>query len=80
MRDGCDVKPLQARLVRLERTGNRLNQNCFVNIPAGMTHNKEVVREAIADHQRRTGWMGPVWLAEPEVTEAEWLARYGRSD
>ena len=77
---GRGVKPLQARLMRLERAGNRTSQSCFVSIPVGMTHNEEVVHEAIADHQRRTGWMGPVWLVEPEVTEAEWLARYGRTD
>ena len=61
------MKPLQARLMRLERVGN---QSCSVSIPAGMTHDEVVVREAVADHKRRTGRMGPVLLAEPEMTEA----------
>ena len=54
------MKVLEFRLARLERTGNGLTQRCFVGIPAGTTHNEEVVREAIADHRRRTGWTGRV--------------------
>ncbi|SDD94151.1 hypothetical protein [Belnapia rosea] len=29
---------------------------------------------AIAEHQRRTGWTGPVILAPPEATMEEWMA------
>ena len=54
------MKVLEFRLARLERTGNGLTQSCFVGIPAGTTHNEEVVREAIADHRRRTDWTGRV--------------------
>jgi hypothetical protein len=34
------------------------------------------VDAAIADHQRRTGWTGPVIVAPAEVTVDEWVKRY----
>ena len=40
----------------------------------------EAVRAAIAEHRRCTGWTGPVMLAPARMTQAEWVARYGRID
>jgi hypothetical protein len=74
------VRTLELRLVRLERAGSVAAASYAVRLPADAMHDDEAVRAAIADHQRRTGWMGPVLLAEPEMTEAEWLARYGRAE
>ena len=45
--------------------GNWLTQSYVVTMAAGMRTMREAVREAIAEHHRWTGWMGPVLLAEP---------------
>jgi hypothetical protein len=66
------------KLVRLNGAAVGAAPSYVVRMPADAIRDDEAVRAAIADHQRRTGWMGPVVLAEPEMSEAEWLARFGR--
>jgi hypothetical protein len=74
------MKVIELRLARLERSGAKAPTSYVVRVPADAVHDDEAVRAAIADHQRRTGWMGPVLLVEPEMTQSEWLARYGRAE
>jgi hypothetical protein len=68
---------LKLRLVPLEGEAVGGSAPSFV-VRMPVDADREAVRAAITDHQRRTGWMGPIVLAPPEMTEAEWLARFGR--
>jgi hypothetical protein len=73
------MKALEFRVARLEHASHNGRHNNGVTMAAGTIHDEQAVRAAIAGHQRRTGWTGPMLLVEPELTEVEWLARYGRT-
>jgi hypothetical protein len=49
-----------------------------VRVSAEVVDDEEAVCAAIAEHRRRTGHTGAVMLMPPEMTQDEWLARYGR--
>jgi hypothetical protein len=51
-----------------------------VRLPPGATGDYAAKRAAIAEHRRRAGWMEPVVLVSPVLTQSEWLARYGLSE
>jgi hypothetical protein len=46
--------------MRLERTSASVAPNYGVMMAVGAIHDEETMRQAIEEHQRRTGWMGPV--------------------
>jgi hypothetical protein len=76
------MKPIELRLVRLERerAANRATQSYVVRVPAEAMDDDDAVRAAIEEHWRVTGRMGWVVLAPAEMTQSEWLACYGRAD
>jgi len=65
---------MQRRLAALEMR-SRPAGSYVVRKPADA--DDDAVIAAIAEHRLRTGWTGPVMLAEPDMTEDEWLARFG---
>ena len=48
--------------------------------PLGATCDDEAKRAAIAEHRRHAGWMEPVVLVSPVLTQSEWLVHYGLSE
>ena len=74
------MKALALRVARLEGKATGSAPSYVVRLPPETMGDDEAVRAAIAEHRRCTGWTGPVMLAPARMTQAEWVARYGRSD
>ena len=65
-------------MARLVGTATGSARSYVVRLPPGAMGDDETKRAAIVEHLRLTGWMEPVVLVPPVLTQSEWLARYGR--
>ena len=74
------MKALALRVARLEGKATGSAASYVVRLPPETMGDDEAVRAAIAEHRRCTGWTGPVMLAPARMTQAEWVARFGRCD
>jgi hypothetical protein len=70
---------IQRRVAALEAS-RRPAPGYVVYVTAEQQADPAVVEVAIAEHRRRTGWVGPVMLAPPEMTVEEWMAENGPSE
>lgn len=68
---------MQRRLAVLEAR-HRSRPSYVVEMTDEELADPALVWAAIAGHQRRTGWAGPVTLASRELAVEEWIRRHGQ--